>query len=367
MKTYIIEAIRRVVLVGLMLVGVWFVFTSTSEELVIVKKVNFKNSFDNYPYFKPKDLTLEKFKDKTLKDRNIVVSSPKWEAFFEDVISDRSNVGLQKLSSYGESSFVFSKQQLPEYSSNWQDNIYVGLEGQDVWLSIKTEFATQISGLKKTIKYPMQSAGFVMVIAGLVFYAIIPRYKPKSNQLYYNKWASVIVPDLLGVVGACFFIALSIRIICENEPGYTPLTVAGSWLIITFIFWIMAAIFLAMVFVAQHYANLTIEVTSSGLIIYRGSKKQKVSWNNVKSCAPYRGRKGLIIGILLILVGRTPGAVGQGLLVATNQENGVEFIFKDGSRLKVMLNHLVGAEELYISLQKSKITGSKELQVLKTT
>lgn len=361
MQRYIIELARRVILVGLSLVGIWFIFTPNTEELVVVELVDFQHSFENYPYFKSKELTLEKFKADALKDRSLLVSSQDWQRFFEGVENGERGFGLQQISSHSGVNFLFRKDQLPDYSADWPRYLYVGL--QDQWVSLRTENAAEVRGIDRRIKYPMQSAGLVMLVVGWVLYAIIPRHKAKENQLYYHQWASVIIPDLLGTVGACFFLALSILIICENEPGYTPLTVSGSWLVITFVFWGMATIFLSMLFVAQKYANLLLEVTAFGLIIDKSRKRTKLSWYDVQSCELYTGGGAGIVGSLLILFSNNPATIGQGLLVLANQEHGIKLTLKDGSHLRIMRNHLTGFDRLVTSLKREKVKGSQQLEI----
>ncbi len=57
-------------------------------------------------------------------------------------------------------------------------------------------------------------------------------------------------------------------------------------------------------------------------------------------------------------LGRSPGTVGQGMLVASNEEYGARVCMRDGRTVKVMANHLAGFDAILKALVNNNVPGA---------
>jgi hypothetical protein len=347
------ETLRRLFTVGSLLLGVWMICTP-GPEMLVIEHQDFEKSFKNDPYFRSKDTTLESFKQDRLKDRTVDVDPADWEEVFEAVRSGQ----LGKANQIMRGGHVYWRSDVEAYDPAWPDFIYLHPTGTDDYYSLMRAHPLDIYGIDRSKVYPNRDTGLLLVAAAFLLYLLIPRAKRLPERIYYSKAASVVIPDLMGLLGSAFFFALPILVISHNSPGSLPWDTDGGWWILTAVLWTMSALFLSILFIANHYATLWFEITESALLINRGSTTTAYRWTDMASCQTYVGTLGRKLGLLLILFGRSPGAVGQGLLVATNEAVGVEIEFRNNKSLKIMANHLPRFSQIIGALESHGIAGA---------
>jgi len=350
--TQIIEWLRRLSAVALLLTGVWYVIVP-GPEMLVVELQNFEKKFKNYPYYRSKDTSLEEFKQKQLQDRTYEVDPNEWQAVLESVKSGR----LGQANQIYRNNHIYWLRDIPQFQEDWPDFLYIHPRGTQEYYSLSRSHPLDIYGIDRSKVYPHRTLGLWLILAAFLIYFMIPREKRIPERIYYGRYASVVIPDLMGLIGAAFFFALPILIVANNDPGSMPWTLEGGWWVVTAVLWFMAALFLSMIFIANHYSTLWLQITPSALLVNRGSTTAAYPWSDMESCAPYVGTMGRKLGILLILFGRTPGQVGQGLLVATNEAFGVEISLRNQKPLRVMANHLPDFPKILEALDSHQIKG----------
>ena len=351
------ELFRRLISVGCLLVGVWYVCLP-GPEMLVIEHVDFEKDFKKDPYFRPKEKSIEDYKTEKLKDRLIEVDPAVWERVFSEVKSGIKGQANQVV----RDQHLYWLADVPGYDETWPPVVYVRASGSGDYYFLNRDFPLEIYGVDRSLVYPQRTLGWLLLLAGLLVYGLLPRAKRQPDGLYYNRRASVYLPDVMGLLMPCFFLALSVFIIAENSPGDTPLSaVDGGWWVITVVMWVMGGVFLAMLAISTHYAAFYYRLTPSAFVIHRGSSEKLYPWNEMESCGWYQGKRGRVLGLLLIIFARGPGAIGQGLLVALNEEQGIEIKLKLGKTLRIMANHLPDFPKILEALDSHQIKGIRDV------
>lgn len=350
--TPLFERIRRITFASLVLYGTWCIWVP-GPALIILEKQDFEYDFKHDPYFHSKETTLEQFKARRLKDRTTEIRRDEWAPILDAIDTRTSGQALVQLGRQ----VVFRSDQLPPSVSSLPDFHYLHPAGTDNYYSITRSYPSEIHKLPSRFKYPDRALGLALLISGFMVYFLLPKAKPRPGQLTYSRAASVTIPDLMGVTLSALFLSLSIGIISENQPGSTPLENDG-WMPVTFVMWGMGAMFLSLLIISNRYATLSVEITPDALIVSKAGKEQRYPWHQMNSCQPYRGKTGRVLGLLLILFGRTPGQVGQGILVAGNEAHGVEIELEGLKPVRIMANHFPGFPTIIQALQQHQVKGA---------
>ncbi len=360
----VIELVRRLVAVVATLAGVWMVLWSAGE-LTVVRLVDFERDFANDPYFHAKDETLSHWVARRTEGRSQVVEDAAWREFAHSLELGAPENSLQRLDgTRGPILWVFSPEALPALPESLNGVLsYLSIPSLNAWISLDRRPAQEISGLDGRIVYPQRRLGLLLLGAGLLVYFFLPKGKLPAGALVYSRGAAVVGPDLLGLLGGAGFFALPLLIIGENVPGQLPWSTEGGWHILTIVLWSMAALCLSLVVVGYFYSTLSIVLTDRCLELRKGFRGAAYAWDEMEACGEYHSNRGKIMGFLLVVLANSPGMVGQGLLVASNEECGLEIRMADGRTVKVMANSFPGYLELVGALREHGISGSDTIEI----
>jgi hypothetical protein len=128
------------------------------------------------------------------------------------------------------------------------------------------------------------------------------------------------------------------------------------------VFAVMVAGFMLLVLTAWRYATLFLRVTPQALEVHRWRGEHRYPWAGIQGCTPYRSTRGGRIGALLALLVPGPGALGQGLLLAGNEEWGVEIRMQHGESIRIMANAFPGFGRIVAALEANGVPGSGALR-----
>lgn len=357
-----VEALRRIIAVGCLFIGIWMI-VQPGGILIVARVVDFEQEFSHSPYPSARTGTLADFIRRRTEGRVLEATGTPWAAF-ATAMRDGSAAGyLQRLSSsVGGEALVYRTGQLPESPHAWVHPVsYLHLPAEDLWISLSPEHAPTIAGLDRRWAHPKRAAGLWLVPLAFLAYALLPHRKLPPDALVYSRIPSVILPDMLGALGGAFFFILPILIVTENAPGQAPWSPEGGWAWLTGILWSMAAGFLLLHVIAFSYATLQLTVTEPALVITRGLRSHAYAWSEMESCTPYASSRGRILGLLLMIFGRSPALVGQSLLVASNTERGLEIRMTDGRTVRLMANAFPGYATVIAALAGHGIPGASVL------
>lgn len=362
MRLPLVEALRRMLALGCLFAGVWMSLQSGGR-VIVARVVDFEHDFAHNPYFSSKDETLAHFIRRRTEGRTRVVTGREWVRLVEAMRDEPFDGSLQRLPrSAGEESWAFRPEALPSLPGGLLEAYtYVRVQPDDIWITLDPEDASEVRGLDGRWAHPRRTLGLVLLPLAFLIYFFVPRIKPPSGSLVYARGPSVIAPDLLGLIGGGFFFALPLFILAENAPGQLPWSTEGGWHFLTGAMALMVAGFLALNLVGFFYSTLYLELTEDALRIGRWTGACAYSWADMEACSPYQSNRGKVLGLLLIVLANSPGMVGQGLLVASNTERGLEIRMKNGKTLRIMANSLPGYANVVEALRQRHVSGAAAL------
>jgi hypothetical protein len=225
----------------------------------------------------------------------------------------------------------------------------------DGWLWLQFRSAREIGDLPGSVRYPLRAQAWILVLAAILLYALLPRRKPAKHDYRYARPSAVVVPDWLGFAMSACFLSMGMLVLNENARSLD-----GGWAWFAGIMGLMSACFLLLPAVANYYATWHLCILERGLSINRWGRVRDVAWDQIVSAAPYRGKANWVIGLLLIVAGRGPGMVGQGLLVMSNQEQGIELKLTTGRTLRIMANAFSGFAAVSDALRQRGLLQTEE-------
>ena len=359
----LVELLRRIVAAAGLLAGGWLVLQS-GDSLFIARRVDFQQEFENALRFGPQSEVLNDFIRRRTAGRMIDATDTPWAAFVRAVhAGSLSGVPHHLTENASESVVVLERDALPRtIEGNDAKFAYLHLPGDGLWVSLSSQPAAEIRGVPPRWVHPSRGTGLILIGLALGTYAGLPRRRLRSAGLMYSRTGAVVLPDLLGLAIAVFFFALPIFVLGKAAPGQHPWSADGGWIWLTAISWSLATCGLALLAVGFRYATQEIVLTDEALIVARAFGSRRYPWHTMEACAPYRSSRGTVVGLLLILFARGPGMGGQGLLVASNAERGVEVRMRDGRRLCIMANAFPGYTQVIAALQRHGLEGAAALE-----
>lgn len=359
MLPVLVEALRRFVAAACLFTGIWMA-VRPGPTLVVARVVDFERELSEAPYPAARTGVLADFVRRRTSGRTHEAVDTASIAFARGVRDGRADAALQRLVDHrGSTALVFTRDSLPNTIAAGTAPVFYLHEPSDrFWVSLSLEPADAIEGLDRAIARPGRSTGLILVPLALVFYFGLPRRRMTPDRLVYSRIPAVVLPDLLGLLGGGFFFALPIMILAERAPGQAPWSAEGGWVALTGAMWLMAALFLMLNLVAFHYATLDLSITDDALVIRRALSTHAYPWTQIDLCLPYLSNRGALLGMALILFGRSPGMVGQGLLVGANREHGLEIRMRGKHRLRIMANAFPGYAQVVGALRRRGINGA---------
>lgn len=192
---------------------------------------------------------------------------------------------------------------LPEMARGY---VYLQLEGEESappGLRLqRLDWSITHSGAPQYLIFPLRHAGWWVILAGVLIYALVPWPRPVENQYCPITPGMAFLIDLVGVILYGTFLGTWSNLILEPSiPGH------GEWsqiVVFTLVFWGMALAGLAIFVVALWYSTFRLQWDNEGLRqrTLLGEKFQ--SWNVIRglSLQPkvYRFAKRVrAVGLLL--------------------------------------------------------------------
>lgn len=363
MKLFWIEALRRITTLICLLCGVWMTLQPAETLLLQIKLVDFDHEFSTNPFFTPKNGSLEDFIRKRTAGRTQVHSSASWLEFARAIRKEAPQNSLQKINNApNETQWIYRPDDIPSYDDLPTHHLqYIHIPSENTWIVLNKEYAHKIHGLDNRWAYPDRSLGLALLAAAFLIYFFFPRVQLPENSLTYSRRASVVLPDMLGLLGGSFFFALPILILAENAPGQYPWAENGGWHLLTYTMWLMGFLFLLLAVIGFFYSTLYLTLSHEALAVNKGLRKTTYVWEDMANCTQYKSSRGRIIGLLLTLFANNPGMIGQGLLVASNIEHGVEIHMKNTKKITIMGNAFPGFIHVIEALRKHQIKGASNV------
>ena len=118
-------------------------------------------------------------------------------------------------------------------------------------------------GAPTHLVYPYRTFGAMLLLAGLLFYILLPHAPPPESGVFYLAQAVGWLPDLLAALGSGCFFAMPFLITADAaggpfDPGWWPLTV---------VMWFIGAIFASIFVITTWYQTRHLTWDDSGISI----------------------------------------------------------------------------------------------------
>lgn len=255
-KLTTIEGFRRIVAAACLFAGICLVL-QPGGPLVVARVVDFSREYSTSPYISTGSGTLADFIRRRTEGRVIDATGSPWGAFATALRDGTATGHLQRLPLHpGQAALVFRPETIPgPLDSRLSPFSYVHLPSEDLWISLSLEHAQDIVGLDRRWAFPHRQEGLWLVPLAFVIYFILPRKGAPPDALVYSQIPAVVLPDMLGLLGGAFFLALPLMILAENAPGQPPWSLEGGWAWLTLLMGLMSAGFLSLMLVGFRYAT----------------------------------------------------------------------------------------------------------------
>jgi hypothetical protein len=347
MPLLLIESLRRILAALLLLVGTvcfWFL----DGPWITVQLVDFAENLKNSSYFVPEGTTVESFREQRTKGRTVETRSETWHLLAQQLGTGTLPGALHRMDMGRERvAWVVPPGALPPTEQGEvKPDTYVRLEGTDAWLWVQHRTAREMGDLPGAIKNPFRAQAWLFLLAAVAVYILLPRRKPGDDEQSYSRAGAVVVPDWLGFIMSAFFLSIGMLVINNNCSSLD-----GGWGWFAAVIALMSLFCLLLPGIANYYATWHLRILERGLAITRWGTERLVAWDSILSTAPYRGKAHWVIGLLLIFAARGPGMAGQGLLVMSNQEQGIELQLANGRKVRIMANAFPGFEAVTDALR----------------
>jgi hypothetical protein len=192
---------------------------------------------------------------------------------------------------------------------------------------------------------PYRKHSLWILLAGLVFYAALPRPKRQRGSIHYAGWR-VILGDFASLLLFVPFFSLPIFIVGGTVQAFTR-----GWIFLL-ILWPFALTGAWMLQEMARLASFEIRIRDDGLDILARGKTRSVLFSDLAFFRPLvlRPPRWLIaLTWLSALAGRggaRSGAAGRGILLGSAAYGGLGFFYKDGSSVNVWVTDQMGTSAL---------------------
>lgn len=369
-----LEIFRRVAALSLICLG-GFLIVCPGGELLIVEIKNFRPGFEkevrkynesihnsenglNAPLI-PKSAppSYREYITSKTKGNEVDVSGLKWIELARKLGSPAEHSELESRE-YGfrHMRYIFSPDEPPFDEVTFQPGktLYLQVNGK-YWLRARSDFAGNIYGLPDKYLYPYFVPGLAMLILGFILYFVLPKPQFEEDEIHYPRGATVIGPDMLGLVLTPVFFLLPILIVQEIDSGASILSISKGWIWLTAAMWLLAAICLTFIFVALKFSTLRFRISKEGFSQIRGEKEKLIRWEDMEYYQNYRTKISRRLSTLLLIFGTTVQTIGLGVILRGQEEHGIYLYDKDGSRIKVMSNSLDEFDDIVRALKERGI------------
>ncbi|ACV69625.1 hypothetical protein [Desulfohalobium retbaense] len=220
-------------------------------------------------------------------------------------------------------------------------------------------YPQDIYGLPDQFLYPYRWTGLGLMAAGLGLYILVPRRKWPLETLRHARGASVIAPDLLGLLMTPFFLALPVAVVADTAPEAVFAPTQGGWFWLYIIFGLLVGCGIMLLCTGLRFSLLGYRILPEELRIHTWRGSKRIPWSSMLSWGHYEKTTSRTLGRLLLFGGGSFSALGLGLALTKTPEHGVhiDYLDTDGApeRLNIMANHLPGFERIPRALRDHQI------------
>lgn len=315
------------------------------------------------------------FIDAHTEGRLKVVEGKGWEEIFDGVLAppETSPLPDRRASETWRASYYFLPKEEPfpnvfrEMKSADQSFRFLKLSAPSgprfIGMTVQGPEDAMSAGAPSWILYPFRRFTAVPLLLALFFYFFPPRKKAPSGALVYPKWSSWILPDLMGSIFACIFFAFPFLLAPGIFGSGNVLNIADGGIILTLVFWLMAAIFASMLYWSAKYASFSLELLPGTMMLRTLGKEQRIPYIAVESAgiADYRPPKWLRTTLYIASLGSWR-MLGHALLLSSRTDWGIELRMKHGDPVKFLCSNLPGAERVIEALRREGVKISPELE-----
>ena len=315
------------------------------------------------------------FIDAHTEGRLEVVEGKGWEEIFTGVLAppETSPLPDRRASDTWRASYYFLPQEEPfpdvfrEMKSADQSFRFLKLSAPSgprfMGMTVQGPEDAMSAGAPSWILYPFRRFTAVPLLLALFFYFFPPRKKAPSGALVYPKWSSWLLPDLMGSIFACIFFAFPFLLAPGIFGSGNVLNIADGGIILTLVFWLMAAIFASILYWSAKYASFSLELLPGAMMLRTLGKEQRIPYIAIESAgiADYRPPKWLRTTLFIASLGSWR-MLGHALLLSSRSDWGIELRMKHGDPVKFLCSNLPGAERIVEALRREGVNISPELE-----
>jgi hypothetical protein len=224
-------------------------------------------------------------------------------------------------------------------------------------------FGFGIYGVPEAFSYPLRCYWLCPLIVMLAGYCVIPRARHAENICAYKGW-QIVLCDFAGCLLYGMFMVLPFFIIGGAQKALT------EDILISAIFWSLAALGLVLLWFANVYAVFQIQLLHDRIVFVTPSGVKAVAYSDISSIEPVCAvpPKWLIAATLVsALFARGSarlGAAGRASLLASSSSDGLCLGTTDGSAIYIWLTNAMGQQSLSnVNVLLHKLEGSPAKQL----
>ncbi|WP_421903335.1 hypothetical protein [Maridesulfovibrio sp.] len=300
-------------------------------------------------------LIVSPYEGSTIKGRKITVTDPGWLELAAAIDTPEDTPELESRS-YGfkHKRYIFKPDEPPfsEISHYPEQAVFVSIDKGQKWLRIYACHAGDIYSLPAQFKHPYFYHGPGFIMLGFAIYFFIPRRRYKTDEIHYPRGATVIGPDMMGLILTPIFFLLPFPIVWEMDAGGSVLSISKGWIWLTGAMWTMAAIWGVLLLTALKYSDLCYRITDKGLHVTKRGKDELIKWDDIEYFRNYRTRLGGKLSTLLLIFGTTMQAIATGLMLRHQEEWGIRIQPRKGKEIKIMGNALDQFDDIVRALKE---------------
>lgn len=316
------------------------------------------------------------FIDAHTEGRLEVVEGKSWEEIFAGVLAppETSPLPDRRASDTWRASYYFLPKEDPfpevfrEMKSEDQAFRFLKLSAPSgprfIGMTVQGPEDAMSAGAPSWILYPFRRFAAVPLLLALFVYLLFPpRKKAPAGALVYPKWSSWILPDLMGLLFSCIFFAFPFFLAPAIFGSGNVLNIADGGIILTLVFWLMAAIFASILYWSAKYASFSLELLPGAMMLRTLGKEQRIPYIAIESAgiADYRPPKWLRTTLFIASLGSWR-MLGHALLLSSRSDWGIELRMKHGDPVKFLCSNLPGAERIVEALRREGVNISPELE-----
>ncbi|MBM3293782.1 MAG: hypothetical protein FJY82_04570 [Candidatus Aminicenantes bacterium] len=193
--------------------------------------------------------------------------------------------------------------------------------------------------------YPFRKYSLWILFAGFIAYVVLPRVRPKRDELYYARWR-IILGDFASMILFVPFFAVPIFVI-----GGSVQAVTLAWPL-TLVCWPLAFVGIWLLRLQAWYATYRLALKTDGIELstYKGKRLFRFAEMSYHQPVRVKPPRWLVIASwLAALAGKGSarvGAAGRAMMLSGSASDGVGIGLKDGSKAFFWVSDQMGGQAL---------------------